>query len=293
MKSRSSKHAFLKKLNSHKEFIGLLPITGWQIFFYLVPLAFLVVISFWMTKDYQIVSTWNLGNYKAVFTDPLVRVAFFRSLWITLTTLVITILAAYPFAYSLVFKVPKKYRHVILIAIIALFWTNYLVRVYSWQLIIGGSGVINHILSFMGIIDSPLNILYTHIATRIGLLHFLISVMILNLYGTLDNVDRSLIEAANDLGAGPFKSFLWVTFPLSLPGLANGTIFVFIFSFTDFIAPTVLGGGTKPVYSQMVIDAAHWTANYPLASALSIVMLLVIAIFLLIIFTTIKAIVEE
>ena len=283
MESRSSK----------KEFIGLIPITSWQIFFYLVPFAFLIVISFWRTEDYQIVASWNLGNYKAVFSDPLVRIAFFRSLGITLTTLVITILVAYPFAYSLVFKVPLKYRHVILIAIIAPFWTNYLVRVYSWQLIIGGSGVVNHMLSFIGFIDSPLNILYTHIATRIGLLHFLVSVMILNLYGTLDNVDRSLMEAANDLGAGPFKSFLWVTFPLSLPGLANGTVFVFIFSFTDFIAPTVLGGGTKPVYSQMVVDAAHWTANYPLASALSMVMLLVIALFLLIIFMSIKAIVNE
>lgn len=293
MNSRTSKTGFLKKLGSHKEFVGLLPITGWQIFFYLVPFAFLTVISFWMTKDYQIIPTWNLGNYKAVFTDPLVRIAFIRSLGITLTTLVITILAAYPFAYGLVFKVPKKYRHIILIAIIAPFWTNYLVRVYSWQLIIGGTGVINHILSLIGIIDSPLNILYTHIATRIGLLHFLISVMILNLYGTLDNVNKSYIEAANDLGAGPFKSFLWVTFPLSLPGLANGTVFVFIFSFTDFIAPSVLGGGTKPVYSQMVVDAAHWTANYPYASALSIVMLLVIALFLLIIFMTIKAIVKE
>lgn len=293
MNAKSSQLGFLKKLSSQGEFIGLLPITGWQIFFYLVPFGFLIVISFWMTKDYQIISTWNWGNYKAVFTDPLVRIAFFRSLGITLTTLVITILAAYPFAYGLVFKVPKKYRHVILIAIIAPFWTNYLVRVYSWQLIIGGTGLINHLLSLSGIIDSPLNILYTHIATRIGLLHFLISVMILNLYGTLDNVNKSYIEAASDLGASPFKSFLWVTFPLSLPGLANGTVFVFIFSFTDFIAPSVLGGGTKPVYSQMVVDAAHWTANYPYASALSIVMLLVIAIFLLIIFMSIRAIAKK
>jgi ABC-type spermidine/putrescine transport system permease subunit I len=293
MKSTHSRPAFLKKLGPRKEFIGLLPITGWEIFFYLVPLAFLVVISFWMTKDYQIVSIWNLGNYKTAFTDPLVRTAFFRSLVITVTTLVITVLTAYPFAYGLVFKVPKRYRQLILIAVIAPFWTNYLVRVYAWQLILGGSGVINHALSVMGIIETPLNILYTHIATRVGLLHFLISVMILNLYGTLDNVDRSLIEAANDLGAGPLKSFLWVTFPLSLPGLAIGTVFVFIFSFTDFIAPTVLGGGTKPVYSQMVVDAAHWTANYPLASALSIAMILMISVFLLLIFRIIKAIIKN
>ncbi len=108
--------------------------------------------------------------------------------------------------------------------------------------------------------------------------------MILNLYGTLDNVDRSLIEAANDLGAGPVKTFLHVTFPLSLSGLAVGSVFVFIFSFADFIAPTVLGGGTKPVYSQMVVDAVHWTANWPLASALSMVMLGVIMLFVLFIF---------
>lgn len=283
----------MKKLGGKKELIGLLPITGWEIFFYLVPLAFLLIISFWTTKDYQTISTWNLENYKIVFTDPLVRVAFFRSLVITVTTLVITILVAYPFAYGLVFKVPKKYRQLILIAIIAPFWTNYLVRVYSWQLILGGNGVINHILSHIGVIDSPLNILYTHIATRIGLLHFLVTVMILSLYGSLDNVDRSLIEAANDLGAGPFRSFFWVTFPLSLPGLAIGTVFVFIFSFTDFIAPTVLGGGTRPVFSQMIVDAAHWTANYPLASALSTAMILVIAIFLLFMFRTIKGIVRD
>lgn len=275
---------FLKRLPNLGDIIGLFPITGWEIFFYLVPLGFLAVISFWLTKDYQIIASWNLENYKKVITDPIIRVAFSRSMIISITTLVITILVAYPFAYGLVFKVPKRYRQLILIAIIAPFWTNYLVRVYSWQIILGGTGVINQLLLNSGIIHSPLNILYTHVATRIGLLHFLITVMILNLYGTLDNVDESLIEAANDLGAGPIKRFFYITFPLSLPGLAVGSVFVFIFSFADFIAPTVLGGGTKPVYSQMVVDAVHWTANWPLASALSMVMLLVIMLFVLFIF---------
>lgn len=275
---------FLKRLPNLGDIIGLFPIIGWEIFFYFVPLGFLVVISFWLTKDYQIIASWNLENYKRVITDPIIRVAFSRSMIISISTLVITILVAYPFAYGLVFKVPKKYRQLILIAIIAPFWTNYLVRVYSWQIILGGTGVINQFLLSSGIIHSPLNILYTHVATRIGLLHFLITVMILNLYGTLDNVDESLIEAANDLGAGPIKRFFYITFPLSLPGLAVGSVFVFIFSFADFIAPTVLGGGTKPVYSQMVVDAVHWTANWPLASALSMVMLLVIMLFVLFIF---------
>jgi spermidine/putrescine transport system permease protein len=278
-----------EKVRPSRDLIGLLPITGWEVFFYLIPLIFLLLISFWTTKDYRIVPEWNLKNYITVFTNPLVRVAFLRSLGITFSTLIITILAAYPFAYGLVFKLPKRYRQLILIAIIAPFWTNYLVRVYSWQLILGGSGVLNHVLLQLKLIDAPLNILYTHVATRIGLLHFLISVMILNLYGTLDNVDRSLIEAAHDLGAGPFRSFWWVTFPLSLPGLAIGTVFVFIFCFTDFVAPSVLGGGTKPVFSQAVVDAAHWTANYPLASALSTVMMVAIAVFLLIIFRAVKA----
>jgi len=275
---------FFKRLHVQRDIIGLFPITGWEVFFYLAPLGFLMVISFWLTKDYQVLPSWNLENYKRVFTDPIIRVAFSRSMIISITTLVITILAAYPFAYGLVFKTPKKYRQLILIAIIAPFWTNYLVRVYSWQIILGGTGVINQLLMKSGIIHSPLNILYTHVATRIGLLHFLVTVMILNLYGTLDNVDKSLIEAANDLGAGPIKRFLHITFPLSLPGLAVGSVFVFIFSFADFIAPTVLGGGTKPVYSQMVVDAAHWTANWPLASALSMVMLVVIMFFLLFVF---------
>ena len=287
---RSEKHRLLfNRLHIQKDIIGLFPIIGWEIFFYLVPLGFLVVISFWMTRDYEIMSNWNLENYKRVITDPIIRSAFSRSMIISITTLVITILIAYPFAYGLVFKVPKKYRQLILIAIIAPFWTNYLVRVYSWQIILGGNGVINQLLLKSGIIHSPLNILYTHVATSIGLLHFLTTVMILNLYGTLDNVDRSLIEAANDLGAGPVKRFLHITFPLSLPGLAVGSVFVFIFSFADFIAPTVLGGGTKPVYSQMVVDATHWTANWPLASALSMVMLLVIMFFVLFVFRIMRS----
>jgi len=293
MKSKKPVAALLRRLSGQKELIGLLPITGFEIFFYLAPLAFLLIISFWMTKDYQAVPIWNLENYRLVFTDPLVRVAFLRSLVITLTTLGITILVAYPFAYGLVFKVPPKYRQLILVAIIAPFWTNYLVRSYSWQLILGGNGVINHLLISIGIIHSPLNILYTHVATRIGLLHFLVTVMVLNLYGTLDSIDKSLIEAASDLGAGPFRNFLWITFPLSLPGLSVGTVFVFIFSFTDFIAPSVLGGGTKPVFSQKVVDAAHWTANYSLASALSMAMILAIALFLLVIFRTVKTIIKD
>ncbi len=276
--------SFFRRFHISGDVIGLFPITGWQIFFYLIPLGFLVMISFWSTKEYQIVANWNFMNYKKVFTDPIIRAAFWRSINISVTTLVVTIFVAYPFAYGLVFKVPTKYRQILLVAIIAPFWTNYLVRVYSWQIILGNSGVINRLLLDAGIIRSPLSILYTHIATRIGLLHFLVTVMILNLYGTLDNVDRSLIEAANDLGAGPIQRFLFVTFPLSLHGLAVGSVFVFIFSFADFIAPTVLGGGTKPVYSQMVVDAAHWTANWPLASALSMAMVLVIMVFLLLVF---------
>ena len=275
---------FFKKRHILRDIIGLVPITSWQIFFYLVPLGYLVVISFWLTMDYQIISDWNLGNYYRIITDPIIRLAFGRSMFISITTLAITILVAYPFAYGLVFKVPKKYRILILIAIIAPFWTNYLVRVYAWQIILGSNGVINQFLLKIGIIHSPLNILYTHVATRIGLVHFLTTIMILNLYGTLDNVDGSLIEAANDLGAGPIRRFFHVIFPLSFPGLAVGSIFVFIFSFADFIAPTVLGGGTKPVYSQMVVDAAHGTANWPLASALSNVMLLAIMVFALVVF---------
>lgn len=278
-----------RKLRGYKDFIGLLPITGFEIFFYLIPLVFLMIISFWMTKNYKVIPVWNLHNYWVVISDPAIRVAFFRSLDITLTTLLLTVLVAYPFAYALVFKVPSRYRQLILIAIIAPFWTNYLVRAYSWQLILGGNGLINHLLGAAGIIDAPLNILYTHVATRIGLLHFLVTVMVLNLYGSMDNIDRSLIEAAQDLGAGPLRTFFHVIFPLSFQGLATGTVFVFIFCFTDFIAPSVLGGGTRPVFSQKVVDAAQWTANYSLASALSMVMILVIAVFLLVVYRLIKA----
>jgi ABC-type spermidine/putrescine transport system permease subunit I len=279
-------------LRNRLDLMALLPISGWEVFFYLIPLLFLLIISFWTSKDYDLIPTWSLSNYQEVFSNPLFRKAFLWSVWITIATLLITISVAYPFAYGLAFVVPKNYRQVILIAIVAPFWTNYLVRVYSWQLIIGGNGIISQSLIALGLIDTPLQILYTHVATSIGLLHFLITVMILNLYSTLDNIDRSLIEAASDLGAGPFRCFFWIIFPLSVPGLAIGTMFGFIFAFTDFIAPSVLGGGTKPVFSQMIVDAAHWNANYPMASALSAVMLLAISAFLLLLFRIVKGIIK-
>jgi spermidine/putrescine transport system permease protein len=280
-------------LRHRLDLMALMPISGWEVFFYLVPLLFLIIISFWTSKDYDLIPTWTLSNYQEVFSNPLFRKAFLWSIWITIATLLITISVAYPFAYGLAFVVPKRYQQVILIAIVAPFWTNYLVRVYSWQLIIGENGIINQSLIALGLIDTPLRILYTHVATSIGLLHFLITVMILNLYSSLDNIDRSLIEAASDLGAGPFRNFFWIIFPLSVPGLAIGTMFVFIFAFTDFIAPSVLGGGTKPVFSQMIVDAAQWNANYPMASALSAVMLLAISLFLLLLFRIVRGIIEE
>ncbi len=115
------KSTLLRKVGLHKDLLGLLPITGWEIFFYLIPLIFLLLVSFWTTKDYRVEADWNLKNYITVFTNPLVRVAFLRSLAITFSTLIITIVAAYPFAYGLVFKLPKRYRQLVLIAIIAPF----------------------------------------------------------------------------------------------------------------------------------------------------------------------------
>jgi len=258
--------------------VWLLPIAGWQLMFYAVPLLYVVGMSFWRMKDFRLVQEWTLENYQSILAESMYYKAYLTSLGLSLGSVALTVLLAYPLAYCLAFVVAPKYRSILLVAIIAPFWTNYLVRAYSWQTILSGAGVLNHFLTSTGLVKEPLDILFTPNATVIGLVHYLLAIMTLNLYTTLENIDPKLIEASQDLGANRIQTFFRVTLPLSSGGLVSGGMFIFVLAFADFISPSVLGGQTQRVFPQLIVDAVQWSVDWPKASAFAVIMVATIMI---------------
>ncbi len=250
----------------------LLPLTLWEVLFYVIPIGLMVLASLWTMRQYRLVPAWTLQHYTVFFTDPVYYKAYMTSLRFAVVTVLVTIALAYPFAYGLAFLVPRRVRVVALIAVVAPFWTNYLVRAYSWQIVLAPSGPLNYVLQRLHLTHAPVNVLYTLAAARVGLVHFLLAIMTLMLYTTLENIDATLLEAAADLGAGRLRTFVEVVLPLSYPGLVAGTMFVFVFAFADFISPAVLGGQAQRVFPQVIVDAVQWTVNWPQGAAFAVIM---------------------
>jgi spermidine/putrescine transport system permease protein len=260
--------------------VWLTPISGWMLVFYALPVGYIFLVSFMSMVNYRLVTDWTLANYRYIFEQSMYHKAYFTSLWLSLKAVVLTTLVAYPLAYAMAFAVPKRWRLILLVAIIAPFWTNYLVRAYSWQIILANKGILNYFLLSAGVIKQPVEILYTHTATVIGLVHYLLAIMTLNIYTTLENIDKKLLEAARDLGAGQWQTFWRVTLPLSSGGLITGGMFIFVLAFADFVSPSVLGGQTQRVFPQLVVDAIQWNINWPMASAFAVIMVTTILIVL-------------
>lgn len=272
----------LRPLSNDHSARWLLPMTGWMTVFYLIPLAFIILTSFRTMANYQLTNVFTLESYKTIFTDPMYLRALGTSLSLAVRVVLITTLIAYPTAMVLVFVVPKKWRTFFLVLVIAPFWTSYLIRAYSWFIVLGNNGILNRVLEGIGLIREPLEILYTGTATTIGLVHYLMPIMTLTVYTTLENIDPKLLEAANDLGAGGLRSFFYVILPLSSAGLVNGMMFIFILAFADFVSPATLGGQQQRVFPQLIVDSVQWNINWPLAAALSIVMIAAIFLVLLV-----------
>ena len=266
-----------------KFFVGILPITAWEILFFFLPVSLVFVVSFLYVKELKLVYDWTLRNYATVFSNIPYWSAYLRSFRLSLTAVFISALLAYPLAYTIAFVINAKYRRLLIVAMIIPFWTNYLIRSYAWQTILANNGLLNQVLKSLRIIDEPITILYTHTATEIGFIYFYMVLMTMLLYSSMESINRSLLEAARDLGAGRFRTFTEVILPLTYPGLIAGSIFVFIMSFGDFVGPSILGGGKSPVFTQMIVDEIQGTVNLSMASALAVIMVVTI-LFILILF---------
>ena len=234
------------------------------------PLAMVIAFSFW-TQDYlDLDTTFTLQNYREAWTDPLYRELMLRSLRISIIVTAVTVLLAFPVAYFISFRVEKR-KALWLFLITVPFWTSYLLRVFLWKVILGYNGVLNSALLGLGIIEEPLSfILYNVNAVIITLAHAWAPFAILPIFVALERIDRSLLEAAKDLGDGPVRSFFRITLPLAMPGVIAAIIIVLIPTVGDYITPRLVGGTDGLMIANMIQVQFGKANNAPLGAALAL-----------------------
>jgi spermidine/putrescine transport system permease protein len=251
---------------------GLLtPVTVWLGLFFLVPLLFILAYSFGTSGIYGgITLGFNPGNYLRVF-DPLYLEIVGRTLVIALLNTFLCLLLGYPLAYFIAFKGGSRKNLLILLVMIP-FWTSLLLRAYAWVVILGGNGIANRALQFLGITDGPVNLSFTPQAVIMGMVYSYLPFMILPLYAALEKFDARLKEAAQDLGASRWHTFWRVTFPLSMPGVIAGSILVFIPSAGEFVIPNLLGGARTVLVGNLIQQQFLLARDWAFGSALAMML---------------------
>jgi putrescine transport system permease protein len=219
----------------------------------------------------------SFDNYVWLTGDPLYFNAYVQSLKIAGISTLLTLLVAYPIAYGMA-QAPRTIRPTLLMLVILPFWTSFLIRVYSWMAILSTTGLLNQLLLFLGIIHQPLVILNTNTAVYIGMVYSYLPFMVLPLYSSLEKMDGTLIEAAQDLGCPPISAFWRVTFPLSIPGVIAGCMLVFIPAVGEFVIPDLLGGSETLMIGKTLWSEFYGNHDWPVASAVATILLLVLVI---------------
>ena len=243
------------------------------------PLATILIYSVLTDGDLKVIWDFNLGNYVETWTNRVYRSIMFRSLAVSISVTLVTVLLAYPVAYFVSFQVSPSKKALWLFLITIPFWTSYLIRVFLWKVIVGYNGVINSALMSMGIIDEPLTaISYNVQAMVVTLAHAYAPFAILPIFVALEKIDRSLLEAGQDLGESKFRTFLRVTLPLSVPGVAAAVLIVFIPTIGDYVTPNLIGGGKIPMIANIIEVLMLVRDDKPLGSAIAVSAMLVVTL---------------
>ena len=258
-----------RALGSRAVFLG--PGLVYVTVFMAIPLALVLSYAFLKRGRFGGVQLqFTLENF-AKALEPTYLSVLGNSLLIATATTVLALLIGYPVAYAIA-MMPSRWRTTALILIVLPFWTNFLVRTYAWMVLLNTEGPINKALVGIGLIDEPLTLLYTRGAVIAGLLYAYLPLMILPLYASMDRMDRSLLEAATNLGASRFRAFWDITFPLTLPGAMIGAIFVFVPSLGNFVVPELLGGGKTVMVGNLIRNQFLKARDWPFGAVLALVM---------------------
>ena len=255
------------------------PTAVYAILLLAAPLTLIFVYSFLTDGYLKIIWTFTFANYIEAWTNELYRVVMIRSLFVSLTVTAVTVLLAFPVAYFVSFHVDPSRKSLWLFLITIPFWTSYLIRVFLWKVILGYNGVVNSGLMGLGIISEPLQwINYNVGAVVVTLAHAYAPFAILPIFVALEKIDRSLLEAGQDLGESRFMTFLRVTLPLAMPGVIASVLIVFIPTIGDFVTPQLVGGPEGRMVANLIQLQYLKLDNYPLGSAIAVSAMLIVTV---------------
>ncbi|ADE85640.1 polyamine ABC transporter, permease protein PotH-1 [Rhodobacter capsulatus SB 1003] len=241
------------------------------------PLVTIVAYSFFKDGYLVVVHEFTTQNYIDAWSDPIFRTILLRSVLVSALVTLVTVLLAFPIAYFISFNVPAAHKSRWLFLITIPFWTSYLIRVFQWKVILNFNGVVNSTLMGLGVIDSPLQMLNSVGAIAITLAHAYAPFAILPIFVSLEKIDRSLLEAGQDLGESRLMTFWRVTLPLAMPGVIGAVMIVFIPTIGDYVTPELIGGGKLPMVANLIQKDMLKIDNKPLGAAVAVSAMLVVS----------------
>ncbi len=255
-------------------FVTVGPTVLWLGIFLLIPLAYVILMTVLTKNAYGGMDfIFTLENYRNLFANEYLKV-FGDSIWLSLQTTVICLVVGYPFAYILA-NAPKRWKGFLVMLLMLPFWTNSLIRTYGWNTLLRTEGILNHFLQGVGLIDQPLEMLYTDGAVLLGMVYALLPFTVLPLYTSIEKLDKSLLEAGSDLGASRVHVFTRIIFPLTMPGIFAGSIQTFIPSLGFFFISDMMGGAKTMYIGNLIKNQFLSARNWPFGAALSIVLIVI------------------
>lgn len=262
----------------------------WMLLFFLIPFAIILKISFAEVQiaippytdlvsyaEEKLNVVFNLSNYLYLLDDEMYLDSYLQSIQVATISTLLCLLIGYPMAWAIVHSSPAM-RIALLMLVVLPSWTSFLIRVYAWIGILKNNGLINNFLMWLGVIDEPLTLLHTNAAVYIGIVYAYLPFMILPIYTALMRMDYSLVEAASDLGARPYRTFLSITLPLTKSGIIAGSMLVFIPAVGEFVIPELLGGPDSLLIGRVLWQEFFNNRDWPVASAVAVVMLIILMV---------------
>ncbi|WP_238474197.1 ABC transporter permease [Pseudomonas cavernicola] len=253
-----------------------MPILIWQLIFFVFPLVFLVAISFWVVRNFRMVPTFEWLNWSYMLSRGFFWDAYLHTLGMAAGATVLVSMVAFPCAYTIAFKFRESAKQLIVLLLITPFFTSYLVRTYSWQVFLSDNGILNAALGLLGL--GPIPMLNTAFGTYVGYFTLCLPLVVLLQLFSLMYIDRSLIEAAHNLGCGRLRTVFQVVVPSARIGIVVAALFCFILTFGDFVSPLYLGGGQPPTLSTLITDTTKSGQQWPRAAVIATMMIVTLLI---------------
>jgi spermidine/putrescine transport system permease protein len=262
----------------NKSLLALLlsPTVFWLALFFIAPLLVVLVVSFSRRSLLGVVEyDFNLDNYRRVFSDIIYLRILWKSVWLAIFNTVLCLLVGYPFSFYIARQTPSRQRLLIFLVMIP-FWTNFLVRTYALIFIVRDTGFINNVLISLGVIDSPLKIMFTQTGVMLGMLYGYLPFAILPLYASIEQLDFDYVQAAQDLGANGVKVFLRIILPLTMPGVVAASIITFIPTLGAYVTPDLMGGGNTFLIGNLLQQQFMTVRDWPFGSALGFILMIMV-----------------